>query len=220
MHATDRSRDRRPLVIGLTGGIASGKTTAADLFAGHGVPVLDTDVIAREVVAPGTQGLQKVRAAFGDAILEPDGSLNRAALRQRIFEDPDARRQLEAIVHPLVFDALDRGLRTAGGPYQIHVIPLLVETGLQNRIDRVLVIDCVREVQLARLLARDADGREQAERILDAQVDRETRLAAADDVLDNAGPAERLGPLVARLHEFYLTLARSSDRAAPGIRLP
>ena len=154
MHATDRSRDRRPLVIGLTGGIASGKTTVADLFAGHGVPVLDTDVISREVVAPGTQGLQKVRAAFGDAILEPDGSLNRAALRQRIFEDPDARRQLEAIVHPLVFDALDRGLRTAGGPYQIHVIPLLVETGLQNRIDRVLVIDCEREVQLARLLAR------------------------------------------------------------------
>ena len=220
MHATDPTRDRRPLVVGLTGGIASGKTTVADLFAEHGTPVLDTDVISREVVAPGTPGLQRVRAIFGDAILQPDGSLDRGALRQRVFQDPEARQQLEAIVHPLVFDALERGLRTAGGAYQIHVIPLLVETGAQDGIDRVLVVDCEREVQLARLLERDAGGREQAQRILNAQVDRDTRLAAADDVLLNAGPPEQLKPLVDRLHEFYLTLARSNDRAAPGMCLP
>ena len=208
------------LRVGLTGGIASGKSAVADRFADRGVPVLDTDLIAREVVEPGTPGLARLVDAFGPTILDADGALDRAVMRERVFARPAERRRLEAIVHPLVLETLETRAAVAGGPYQILVIPLLVETGLADRVDRVLVVDCDPDLQKDRLLARDGGGRDAATQILAAQADRDARLAAADDVLVNAGTLDDLTPLVARLDEFYRRLAKQGDRRAPGIRLP
>jgi dephospho-CoA kinase len=212
--------ERKPLIVGLTGGIASGKSAVADLFAGLGAPVLDTDVIAREVVAPGTPGIAMLVERFGADILDDEGALDRTELRARVFADPSERRALEGIVHPLVIESLDRQAAGAGGPYQVHVIPLLVETGLAGRVDRVLVVDCDPAVQLARLLSRDGGGEEQARQMLAAQATREQRLQAADDVLANEGELAALEPLVGRLDRFYRRLARTGEREAPGIRLP
>jgi dephospho-CoA kinase len=217
----DRQRPggRRALIVGLTGGIASGKSAVADLFAARGVPVLDTDLIARDVVAPGTEGLARLVAAFGEDVLDERGALDRGALRARVFAEPAEREALEAIVHPLVLATLTDRAATAGGPYQIHVIPLLVETGLADRVDRVLVVDCEPALQIERLLGRDAGDRAQAERILAAQADRATRLAAADDVIANDGELGALAPSVARLDAFYRELAGSGEYRAPGLRL-
>lgn len=208
----------RPLSIGLTGGIASGKSAVADLFAARGVPVLDTDVIARDVVAPGSEGLARLVAAFGDAIVDERGALDRGALRTRVFADPAEREALEAIVHPLVLATLSERAGGAGGPYQVHVVPLLVETGLTDRFDRVLVVDCDPALQTERLLARDGGDREQARRMLAAQADRAARLAAADDVILNEGALESLAAPVAQLDAFYRQLAASGEYDAQGVR--
>lgn len=198
---------RRPLRIGLTGGIASGKTTVADLFAARGVPVLDTDRIARDVVAPGTPGLREVVAAFGPGVLAADGSLDRRALRERVFANPAERRRLESLLHPRIRAELERRSAAAGGPYQVLVIPLLVEGGGQTRVDRVLVVDCPEDVQLARLMARDGGTEAAARAILAAQASREERLAVADDVIVNDGPREALEAAVAALDTRYRQLA-------------
>jgi len=131
-----------PLLVGLTGGIASGKSLVARLFSECGAVVIDTDELARQVVAPGAPGLERVRAEFGNDVIAGDGSLDRAALRQRVFRDPDLRHRLESILHPLILDALSAASKDAGGQYQVLVIPLLVESGLKSRVDRVLVVDC------------------------------------------------------------------------------
>ena len=209
-----------PLIVGLTGGIASGKSAVADLFAALGVPVLDTDEIAREVVAPGSAGLARVVERFGPGVLDDSGALDRAALRARVFADENDRRDLEAIVHPLVVETLSDRAAAAGGPYQIHVVPLLVETGLAERMDRVLVVDCEPASQLERLLRRDGGDRAQAERILGAQASREQRLAAAHDVIANLSTLAALAPLVRRMDGFYRRLVETGERGAPGIRLP
>jgi dephospho-CoA kinase len=209
-----------PLIVGLTGGIASGKSAVADLFAALGVPVLDTDEIAREVVAPGSAGLARVVERFGPGVLDDSGALDRAALRARVFADEQDRRDLEAIIHPLVIETLSHRAAAAGGPYQIHVVPLLVETGLAERMDRVLVVDCEPTVQLERLLHRDGGDRAQAERILAAQANREQRLAAAHDVIANLSTLAALGPLVRQMDGFYRRLVATGERDAPGIRLP
>jgi dephospho-CoA kinase len=197
--------------VGLTGGIASGKTTVARLFEALGVPVIDTDQLAREVVAPGQPLLARIAERFGKAILAPDGSLDRAALRSIVFADPAARAALEQMTHPAIQALLEQRSAAAGGPYQIHVIPLLVETGAQRkRVGRVLVVDCSEELQIRRLQARDGSTLEQARNILAAQVSREARLAVADDIIVNEG---ELGPLrdrVAALHPRYLQLARQA----------
>lgn len=192
------------LRIGLTGGIASGKSTVERLFAAHGVPVIDSDVIAREVVAPGTPGLALVRARFGDAVLLEDGSLDRRALRRLVFEDPTARRDLEAIVHPLIRRAMAEQSAAAKGPYQINVIPLLVEGGRRAGIDRVLVVDCPEALQIERVMQRDQVTEPEARAILAAQTSRSARLAAADDVIVNDGDAAALQAQVEALHAKYL----------------
>lgn len=201
-----------PLLIGLTGGIASGKTAVARLFERLGVPVLDTDQIARDVVEPGTPGLARLVEVFGTQILDAAGRLDRRRLRQRVFADPGQRRQLEAITHPAIREELARRSAAAGGQYQIHVIPLLVETGRANAYDRVLVVDCPEEEQIRRLTARDNTDIEQAKRILAAQATREQRLSAAHDVIENKGTLADLEKLVQTLHRKY----RAASRARSG----
>ena len=196
----------RPLRIGLTGGIASGKTTVADLFAALGVPVLDTDQIARDVVEPGQPALAEVVAAFGPRILGPDSRLDRPRLRARVFADPDSRQRLEAILHPAIRAELARRAEAAGGPYQVWVIPLLVEGGQVDRVDRILVVDCPEAVQLARVQARDGETEASARAILTAQASRAQRLAAADDVIVNDGSEADLAPQVAALDARYRAL--------------
>ena len=196
-----------PPRIGLTGGIASGKSTVADLFAELGAVIIDTDRIARDVVAPGQPALNDIIAAFGATVLQPDGSLDRAALRQRIFANDDDRKRLEAITHPRIREAALRRADTAGGPYQLIVVPLLVGSPLRESVDRILVVDCDEDTQIARLMARDADSEAQARRILAAQSSRSERLAIADDVIDNGGTLDETRRQVRALHDFYKMLA-------------
>jgi dephospho-CoA kinase len=206
----------RPLRIGLTGGIASGKTLVSRQFAALGVPVIDTDELAREVVAPGSDGLAAIRTRFGDTVLAADGTLDRRGLRARVFADPDARRDLEAITHPRIRALVEARSAAAGGPYQIIVIPLLVESGRRTTVDRVLVVDCPESLQLERLLARDGGSREQAEAILAAQATRAQRLAVADEVIVNTGDPAAVGAEVAALHRRYLDLSVAADGGAKG----
>ncbi|KPK54814.1 MAG: hypothetical protein AMJ59_24510 [Gammaproteobacteria bacterium SG8_31] len=208
------------MLVGLTGGIASGKSAVAKLFLDLGVPVIDTDELAREVVAPGTPGLEIVRRAFGDGVLANDGSLDRARLRHMVFANPARRAHLEKILHPLILRRLQAASADAGGPYQIHVVPLLVESGLERTVDRVLVVDCSEHRQISRLMGRDGETEESARRILAAQSGRQARLSAADDVILNEGQVADLAPLVARLDAFYRGLAESGEFSSPGLRLP
>ncbi len=198
-----------PLRIGLTGGIASGKSTIAGLFAELGAVVIDTDAIAREVVMPGQPGLSEVREAFGESVMSGDGTLDRAALRQLVFADDDRRKQLEAILHPRIREETYRQSNQASGEYQLIVIPLLAESPLKSFVDRILVVDCDEDTQMIRLLARDAESEDQARCILAAQASREERLAIADDVINNGDSLDATRSQVAALHNSYLNLRRS-----------
>ena len=193
--------------IGLTGGIACGKSTVANLFAALGVPIVDTDLLAREVVAPGSPLLREIAAHFGLQVLAADGSLNRQDLRDRIFADPAERKWLEALTHPAIRELTDARCEAASGPYVIVAIPLLVETQGADRFDRVLVVDCDPALQLARLVARDGTTREEAARILAAQAPRAARLAVADDVIHNDGDIASLRDQVEKLHRQYVEKA-------------
>jgi len=201
------TRDAAPLRIGLTGGVASGKSTVAELFADLGAHIIDTDVIAREVVAPGQPALDEIRDEFGPAVIDESGALDRAAMRQLVFADDARRRQLEAILHPRIRDEVLRQAGTASGPYQVIVVPLLTTSPLREFVDRVLVVDCDEEAQVRRLLARDAESEAQARRILAAQSSRAQRLAFADDVIHNDGGLDATREQVRKLHEIYLSLA-------------
>lgn len=196
-----------PPRIGLTGGIASGKTTVARLFAELGATIIDTDVIAREVVAPGQPALEEIAAAFGDEVLQPDGSLDRGALRARIFASREDRETLEAITHPRIRAETLRQADAAGGLYQLIVVPLLLRSPLRGSVDRVLVVDCPEKVQVERLVSRDGESEDGARRILAAQSSRSERLAIADDVITNDGGLQKLRQQVAVLHEIYRSLA-------------
>lgn len=205
---------RRVFRVGLTGGIASGKSTVARLFESLGVPVIDTDILAREVVAPGQPLLGQIAARFGPDVLAADGSLDRARLRSLVFGDPAARSDLEQLMHPAIRARLEEiSAALAGpkhGPYQLLVIPLLVETAGRTPVDRVLVVDCSEALQIRRLQARDGSTVEQARQILSAQASREARLAAADDVIVNEGDLESVRDQVAGLHLRYTELARQA----------
>ncbi|MEM6512419.1 MAG: dephospho-CoA kinase [Pseudomonadota bacterium] len=192
-----------PLRIGLTGGIASGKSAAARFFSELGVPVIDTDIIAREVVKPGSAGLEGIRERFGSGVLDDDGTLNRAVLRAVVFADPAKREVLEAILHPLIRAETVRQAEAAGGDYQVIVVPLLVESPLKAFVDRVLLVDCSEETQIRRLLARDGGDEASARQILAAQASREQRLAIADDVIGNENTLQDLQTAVAELHRRY-----------------
>lgn len=203
----------RPLLIALTGGIASGKSAVAEIFAQLGAPVLDTDQIARDVVEPGTPTLAKLVAEFGADILDASGRLDRARMRARVFSDPEQRKQLEAITHPAIREELAARAQRAQGPYQIHVIPLLIESGRADLYDRVLLVDTSEEDQLKRLTARDNSSPELARQILAAQASREERLEAADDVIVNTGTLQDLHRFVQTLHRNYTLLAERINAA-------
>lgn len=201
-------------VIGLTGGIGSGKSTVAGLFAEYGIPIIDADQVARELVAPGQPALQRIVQTFGEEILNGDGTLDRKKLRDLIFHDSKQRKQLEAILHPLIREDMLDQLDSLEAPYAILVIPLLVDTGNWEMIDRILVVDTEEDLQIERVMQRDNVSLEQAEAIIDNQVSRQERLAAADDVIENIGNTEDLKIQVKRLHEFYLNLEQQENYLA------
>jgi dephospho-CoA kinase len=196
------------LRIGLTGGIASGKSTVAQRFVELGIPVIDADEAARAVVEPGTPGLALVVARFGSGVVGKKGELDRRALREVIFSDPGLRKELEAILHPLIRAEMERRAQAATGSYLVMAIPLLIEGGgARDRVDRILVVDADEVAQLQRVMARDGSTMEQAQAILASQASRSARLAAADDVLANTGTVTDLRQAVDRLHDGYVRLA-------------
>ena len=202
------------LRVGLTGGIASGKSTVMRLFEALGAVTIDTDEVAREVVRPGTAGLAAVVQAFGAGILTTAGALDRAAMRRRILADAAARKRLESILHPLIRARTLALLEAATGPYVIVAVPLLVETGFSELVHRVLVVDCPVDVQLARLIGRDGVSEPEARAAIAAQTDRTTRLAVADDVIDNSAGLEKLSPQVEALHERYRAMGHNCSNTA------
>lgn len=193
--------------VALTGGIGSGKSTVADAFSHLGINVIDADILARQVVEPGTPALDAIVEHFGPQTLTPHGALNRRVLRERIFANPDEKAWLNALLHPLIQRETQQQMAQATSPYVLWVVPLLVENNLASRADRVLVVDVTRDTQILRTMQRDQVSREHAEHILAAQATREQRLAVADDVIDNNGTPEAIASDVARLHARYLELA-------------
>jgi dephospho-CoA kinase len=194
-------------VVGLTGGIGSGKTTVANHFAELGVTLVDTDLIAHQLTGPGGMAMPAIQTEFGATVIADDGRLDRAAMRQIAFSDPAARRRLEAILHPLIRQESERQLAAATSPYAILVVPLLVEGGKpRERAQRVLVVDCQPQTQIDRVMKRNNLPREQVEAILAAQASRAQRLAAADELIDNDGAPDTLAQRVRTLHERYLAL--------------
>lgn len=195
------------LIIGLTGGIGSGKSTVTEYFHALGIPIIDTDEIARELVEPGEPALQEIVSHFGPTIVDDEGALRRDHLRQQVFSDPHARQRLEAILHPRIQQEVKHRIDHLNVPYCLVVIPLLVEKGWQDQVDRVLVVDTPEEMQIRRTMIRDGISQKQAENILHVQASRQERLAAADDVLHNDGDLNTLKDQMDKLHEKYSQLA-------------
>jgi dephospho-CoA kinase len=198
-------------VIGLTGGIGSGKSAAAEEFARLGAEVVDTDEIARELTAPGGAAMPHIKSLFGEAFVAPSGAMDREAMRRRVFGDPAAKQSLEQLLHPLIREESARRIARARAPYVVHVVPLLVESrDYRSRVDRVLVVDCPEELQVERVRARSGLGAAEVRAIMLTQAPRAERLAAADDVIDNGGDRAALGAQVGRLHAKYLELAKTT----------
>jgi len=196
--------------VALTGGIGSGKSTVANAFAALGVNVIDADIIARQVVEPGSYALNAIAERFGSDMLLADGSLNRRLLRERIFASPADKAWLNGLLHPLIHQQTQREIAQATSPWVLWVVPLLVENQLASKADRVLVVDVSVETQISRTMQRDGVSREHAEKIIAAQATREARLAVADDVIDNNGAPDAIASDVARLHAAYLQYASQS----------
>lgn len=199
--------NNHPFTVALTGGIASGKTLISDEFARLGVPVIDTDVIAHRIVEPGQPALKEIAKIFGPEIIDVDGRLKRSDLRALIFSDPEARKQLESILHPKIRQVVSEAIHTVKAAYCILVIPLLAEKGSYPNVNRILVIDVEPEKQISRLMARDNCSREQANQALAVQASREQRLKIADDILDNSGSPTQARDEVKALHKKYTKLA-------------
>lgn len=201
-----------PFSVGLTGGIGSGKTTVADMFAARGAAVIDTDLIAHQLTAPGGDAMEAIRTGFGEQFVTATGALDRIRMRDGVFADPAMKHRLESILHPLIQAETERAALQAKGSYLMYVVPLLVESGnWQQRVQRVLVIDCPEQVQLERVMARNGLAEAQVRAIMAAQVPRATRLAAADDVIVNDQNPIALAPQVDRLHALYAGLAASGN---------
>lgn len=209
---------RRPFCVGLTGGVAAGKSAVAACLAGLGAQIVDTDQIARELTGPKGAALPAIVQAFGRDFIAPDGGLDRAAMRVRVFSDAEARRRLEAILHPIILRQVRGRLSRSHAPYVVLVVPLLVEVWQDYRdlVDRVLVVDCDEALQLRRLMQRDGVGEDLARAMLAAQASRQARRAFADDVLDNGGDLDELARRVGGLHERYLLLAKTRMDSLPG----
>ena len=197
------------LIVGLTGGIASGKSTVERLFASHGAPVIDADAIAKDLVRPGEPGLADIVREFGPEVLTDDGHLDRKKMAARVFSDPDSRKRLETILHPLVRERMSDTLTHIEAPYTILSVPLLLESGQDDLVDRVLVVDLPPTLQRQRLLARDGRSEQQINAIMAAQMTRESRRRAADDVIDNSTSLSDLQTQVDHHHQKYLELARA-----------
>ena len=201
-----------PFSIGLTGGIGSGKTTVANLFGELGAAIIDTDAIAHQLSAPGGAAIAAIRATFGDDFITPEGAMDRARMRAHVFTDTSARKQLESILHPLIRSETAQAAAEARGDYLIFVVPLLVESQQwRKRISRILVVDCAEEVQISRVMQRNAMSRAQVEAIMAAQATRAERLAAADDVIENNLDTAVLLPQITALHAHYLSLAKTNS---------
>jgi dephospho-CoA kinase len=197
------------LVVGLTGGIGSGKSAAAEEFGRLGATVVDTDAIAHELTRPGGPASAPLRGLFGDEYFDAEGAMDRAKLRSLVFRDPAARKQLEELLHPMIRAESELRIGAASGPYVIHVVPLLIESpGYRQRVARVLVVDCPESIQVERVRRRSTLSEDEARRIIRAQIAREDRLAAADDVIDNSGTLDALHKQVRKLHARYLAQAR------------
>lgn len=194
-------------VVGLTGGIGSGKTAVSDAFAELGVDVVDADVIARDVVAPGSDGLNAIVSHFGPALLLADGSLDRSALRERVFHNPEEKNWLNNLLHPLIREGMTDAVSNARSRYCILAVPLLVENNLQHMVNRVLVVDCTESLQLQRATQRDGSNESTIRNIIASQANRQDRLAIADDVIDNSGTLDELKAQVKQLHLNYCHLA-------------
>lgn len=206
-------------VVGVTGGIGSGKTTATDYFAQLGIDIVDADIASRVVVEPGRPALAKIARHFGADILQADGTLNRAALRQRIFADGREKQWLEKLLHPLIGEEIKHSLENAGSPYAILVSPLLIEGEQYKNCDRVLVIDVPETLQISRTVERDNNAPDQVQRIIEAQASRQQRLAKADDIIENTGSVKDLQLQIDLLHQRYLHLASQSAQPAAATRI-
>jgi dephospho-CoA kinase len=195
------------LVIALTGGIGCGKSTVTHYFESFGVPVIDADVLSRNLVAPGSPALLEILETFGPHLCDTEGKLDRAALRKIIFELPEQRKRLEAILHPRIREAMRKWISEQTAPYVVLVIPLLFETNQTDLADRILVIDCDESIQMQRVAIRDNQASEQIQQIINSQVDRNARLQGADDVIENNGDQKRLLEATKRLHQHYMNSA-------------
>ena len=195
-------------VVGITGGIGSGKSAVCKEFERHGIEVVDADIVAREVVVPGSPGLASVVQHFGSEVLNPDGSLDRAALRNIVFSDPGKREELESILHPKIRESIVQQLEASSSPYTLLCVPLMVERGSSYACDRLLVVDCSEETQISRVMQRDDLTREQVLAIMSTQATRQQRLDKADDVILNDGSIEQMAEKVKPLHEKYLALSK------------
>lgn len=194
-------------IVALTGGIGSGKSTVADAFSSLGITIIDADIIARQVVEPGTPALRAISDHFGSDIITSEGALDRRKLREHIFSHPEEKTWLNALLHPLIQQETQKQMSAATSAYVLWVVPLLVENKLHDKADRVLVVDVSPATQIQRTMARDNVTRQHAEQILAAQATREARLAVADDVIDNDGAPDAIASDVARLHKQYLAYA-------------
>ncbi len=198
-------------VVGLTGGIGSGKTAVSDRFAAQGIEIVDADLASRVVVEPGTQALRQIQRHFGDSVLLEDGQLDRAGLRSLVFSDPEQKAWLEKLLHPLIGAEIYRQLEAARSPYVMFVSPLLIEAGQAAICDRIVVVDVPEAVQLERTMQRDQNSEEQVRNIISSQADRRQRLDAATDVIENTGSLQDLDRHVAELHQRFVQLAREHD---------
>lgn len=202
----------RRFVVGLTGGIGSGKSMAAQEFARLGATVVDTDAIAHELTQPGGAAIAPLRALFGPAFVAANGAMDRSAMRERVFSDPAAKQALERLLHPMIREAAERRIAEATGRYVVYVVPLLIESGdYRRRVDRVLVVDCPDDVRVARVRARSGLPEAQIRAIMASQASRSERLAAADDVIDNGTTPQALHAQVAALHQRYVAMAPSAN---------
>lgn len=193
--------------VGLTGGIGSGKSAVADRFKRLGVPIIDADVITRELVLPGSPALQQIVARFGNAVTDPDGHLDRKTLRRIIFEDQRARRDLESILHPAVREEIHNQIRLLTAPYCLVVVPLLVESRMTAMFERIIVVDCEERQQIERVMQRDGNSEQEVRKILSSQASRKERLSIATDTIQNTGKFSNLDREIERLHHFFLDLA-------------
>lgn len=211
--STARTRSgthRHPLVVGLTGGIGSGKSTVSAIFESLGVPVIDADLLAHQLVEPGQAALDEIREIFGERCITAGGHLDRAFIRQRVFSNSDEKQKLESILHPRIRNRIVAWIADLESPYCIVVIPLLLETGQTDLVDRVLVVDTPENEQLTRVAARDGLSHNAVLAIMDSQADRETRLAAADDIIENSSDIASLESRVRNLHSYYLEISHDN----------